>query len=133
VVTANKKKCRVKVIGYDSNGTLVGEDISDKPFTVEVLRITSPNGRETLTSGYTSTIQWTTHKTIRPLAKTVLKYTTDGTTWKAIKTLTGNPGSFNWKVPDASSTKCKVKVILKDEDGANIGTDISNNFFTIQP
>jgi hypothetical protein len=133
VVTANKKKCRVKVIGYDSKGTLVGEDISDKPFTIEVLRVTSPNGGETLTSGNTSTIQWTTYKTIRAVAKTVLKYTTNGTTWKAIKTLTGNPGSFNWKVPDASSTKCKVKVILKDEDGANIGTDISNNFFTIQP
>jgi hypothetical protein len=133
VVTANKKKCLVKVIGYDSNSVKVGEDISDKPFTIEVLRGTLPNGGETFTSGNTSTIQWTTHKTIRPVAKTVLKYTTDGTTWKPIKTLTGNPGSFNWKVPDALSTKCKVKVILKDEDGANIGTDISNNFFTIQP
>ena len=133
VVTANKKKCRVKVIGYDSNGTLVGEDISDKPFTIEVLKVTSPNGRETLKPGDTSTIQWTTYKTIRAVAKTALKYTTNGTTWKAIKTLSGNLGSFNWKVPDASSRKCKVKVILKDEDGANIGTDISNNFFTIQP
>jgi hypothetical protein len=133
VVTANKKKCRVKVIGYDSIGTPIGEDISDKPFTIEVLRVTSPNGRETLKSGNTSTIQWTTNITIRPVAKTVLKYTVDGSTWNAIKTLTGNPGSFNWKVPAASSTKCKVKVILKDASGANIGTDISNKFFTIQP
>jgi hypothetical protein len=133
VVTVNKKKCRVKVIGYDSNGVKVSEDISDKPFTIEVLRIISPNGGETLKPGDTSTIQWTTHKTIRPVAKIVLKYTTDGTTWKKIKALTDNPVNFNWKVPTASSMKCKVKVILKDANGVNIGTDVSDKVFTIQP
>jgi hypothetical protein len=132
VVTANKKKCRVKVIGYDSNGTSVGEGISDKPFTIEVLRVTSPNGGETFTSGDTSIIQWTTHKTIKPVAKTVLKYSTDGSTWKKIKTLIGNPGSYSWTVPSVSSTKCKVEVILKDASGANIGMDVSDKFFTIQ-
>jgi hypothetical protein len=132
VVIANKKKCRVKVIGYDSNSTPVGEGISDKPFTIEVLRIMLPNGGENLTSGNKVTIQWTTHKTISPVAKTVLKYTTDGTTWKKIKTLTGNPGNYNWTVPSVSSTKCKVKVILKDANGASIGTDVSDKFFTIQ-
>jgi hypothetical protein len=132
VVSANKKKCRIKVSGYDSNGVKVGEGISDKPFTIEVLRVTSPNGGETLTSGNKVTIQWTTHKTISPGAKTVLKYTTDSTTWKKIKTLTGNPGNYNWTVPSVSSTKCKVKVILKDANGANIGIDVSDKFFTIQ-
>lgn len=133
VVTANKKQCRVKVIGYDSNGVPIGEDISDKPFTIEVLRITSPNGGEILMSGDTSTIRWITHKTIRPVVKTVLKYTTDGTTWKKIKTLTGNLGSFNLTVPAVSSTKCKMKVILKDANGVNVATDVSDKFFTIQP
>jgi len=133
VVTVNKKQCRVKVIGYDSNSVKVGEDISDKPFTIEVLRIISPNGGGTLKPANTWTIRWVTNKTIRPVAKTVLKYTTDGTNWKPIKTLTGNPGNFNWKVPAASSTKCKVKVILKDTNGANVGTDVSDKFFTIQP
>jgi hypothetical protein len=69
VVTVNNTKCRVKVIGYDSAGTKVGEDISDKPFTVEVLRITSPDGGETLKSGNSVTVQWTTHETIRSVAK----------------------------------------------------------------
>jgi hypothetical protein len=133
VVTANKKKCRVKVIGYDSVGIPVGEGISDQPFAIEVLRVTSPNGGETLESGDISTIQWTTHKTIRSVAKAVLKYTTDGSTWKKIKTLTGNPVSFNWKVPAVSSAKCKVKIILKDASGINIGTDVSDKVFTIQP
>jgi hypothetical protein len=133
VVTANKKQCRVKVIGYDSNGTLVGEDISDKPFTILVLRVLSPNGGETLKSGSTWTIRWVTNKTIRPVAKIVLKYTTDGITWEAIKTFSGNPGNYSWTVPNVSSTKCKVKVILKDASGITVGSDVSDKVFTIQP
>jgi hypothetical protein len=133
VVTANKKQCRMKVIGYDSNGVKVGEDISDKTFTIEVLRITSPNGGETLKSGSAWSIRWVTNKTIRPVAKTVLKYTTDGTTWKAIKTLSGNPGNYSWTVPNVSSSKCKVKVILKDASGITVGSDVSDKVFTIQP
>jgi hypothetical protein len=134
VVTANKKQCRVQVIGYDSNGTLVGEDISDKPFTIEVLRVTSPNGAETLTSDSTWTVRWVSHETIRPVVKTVLKYTTSGgATWTKIKSFTGNPESYNWIVPNVSSTKCKVKVILNDASGIIVGSDVSDKVFTIQP
>jgi hypothetical protein len=131
VVTQNKKQCLVKVIGYDAGGAMVTEDTSDKKFTIEVVRVTSPNGGETLASGRTWTIRWQTNKTINPVAKTVLQYTTNGTTWIAIKTLTGNPGSYNWTVPSVSSTKCKVKVILKAAGGAKVGTDTSNKNFTI--
>ena len=135
VVTASKKQCLVKVVGYDSASVKVGEDVSDNPFTIEVLRLTSPNGGETLKSATTWVIKWVTNKTIRPVAKTVLKYTTDGITWNPIKTLAGNPGTYNWTVPSVLSTKtrCKVKVILKDAGGVNIGTDVSDKAFTIQP
>jgi hypothetical protein len=132
-VSMNEKDCLVKVIGYNAVGVKITEDTSDKTFTIEVVRVLSPNGGETLTSGRTWTIRWQTNKTIKPVAKTVLQYTTDGSTWESIKTLTGNPGSFNWKVPVASSTKCKVKVILKDANGTNVGSDVSDKVFTIQP
>jgi hypothetical protein len=135
VVTKNEKQCRVKVIGYDSNGVKIGEGTSDKPFTIEVLRITSPNGGEVLKSGSTWNIGWKSFETIRPVAKTVLKITTNplGTRWNAIKTLTGNPGNYSWKVPNVSSKQCKVKVVLQDAGGVNVGTDVSDKFFTIQP
>lgn len=132
-VSQNEKDCLVKVIGYNAGGAMITEDTSDKPFTIEVVRVLSPNGGETLTSGRTWTIRWQTNKTINPVAKTVLQYTTNGTTWNAIKTLTGNPGSYNWTVPAVSSTKCKVKVILKDAGGTKAGTDTSNKNFTIGP
>ena len=133
VVTANKKKCLVKVVGYDSANVRVGEDVSDKPFTIEVLRVTTPDGGELLKAANTWTIRWVTNKTVRPVAKTVLKYTTDGITWNPIKTLSGNPGTYNWIVPNISSTKCKVKVILKDASGVIVGSDVSEKVFTIQP
>jgi hypothetical protein len=135
VVTKNEKQCRVKVIGYDSNGVKIGEDTSDKPFTIEVLRITSPNGGEVLKSGSTWNIGWKSFETIRPVAKTVLKITTNplGNRWNAIKKLPGNPGNYSWKVPNVSSKQCKVKVVLQDADGVNVGTDVSDKFFTIQP
>ena len=134
--TANKKQCFVKVTGYNSSGTKVGEDISDLKFTIEVVRLNSPNGGETLKSGTVHTITWTTNGTVRPVAKAKLFYSLDGgTTYTLIKTLTGNPGSTNWTVPTvtATQTKCKVKVVLKDSGGVTIGQDASNKNFTITP
>jgi hypothetical protein len=64
-----------------------------------------------------------------------LSYTKDGKTWIPITTLSGNPGSYTWTVPavPADKTKCKVKLVLKDAAGNNLGSDISDNFFTISP
>ena len=56
-----------------------------------------------------------------------------GASWKAIKAVKGNPGSYNWTVPNVSSSGCKVKVMLKDAGGATVGNDVSDGLFTIQP
>jgi hypothetical protein len=128
----NKKKCLVKVIGY-SGSTKVGSDISDT-FTIEVIRLTSPDGRENLLSGSWHEITWVTYSTKRPVAKAKIYYTKDnGTTWKWIKTVTGNPGSHDWLLPSLVNTKnnCKVKVILLDQHGDIIGSDVSNSVFKI--
>ena len=115
----------------------IGEGISER-LTIEVLRITSPNGGEVLRPGSTWNIGWKSFETIRPVAKTKLLYTTNrGTTYKLIKTFIGNPGattaSYSWRVPNVLSTKCKVKVILRDASGVNVGVDVSDKVFTIQP
>jgi hypothetical protein len=128
IVSQNEKDCLIKVIGYDAGGAMITEDTSDKPFTIEVVRVMSPNGGETLTSGTKWTIKWQTNKTINPVTNVTATNGTHGA-----KTLTGNPGSYNWTVPSVSSTKCKVKVILKDAGGTKVGTDTSNKNFTIGP
>jgi len=132
-VPCKKKNCLVKVIGYNSSDAKIGEDISDSTATIEVVRLISPNGGQSLKSGYPWHIMWQTNCTIRPVAREELYYTVGGGIWNPIITLEGNPGNYLWEVPSASSTKCKAKVILKDASGANIGTDKSDKVFTILP
>ncbi len=130
----NKKKCLVKVIGYNASGMKVGEGTSDGTFTIEVVKVTDPDGGETLESDNTYDITWETNATKKPVAKVKLFYTINGgATWNLIRTLIGNPGSYNWKVPAAASANCKVKVVLKDANLVTVGSDVSDGFFTIQP
>jgi bacillopeptidase F len=134
----NKKACLVKVIGYQSSNIKVGGDSSDAPFTIEVVKITSPDGREILESGKTWTITWKTNRTKRPVAKTKLFYSTNGgTTWSLITTppyLTGDPGSYFWTAPTVTKTKSnsRVRIELKDEFGNILGADVSDSYFEIK-
>jgi hypothetical protein len=124
------------VIGFNSSGTKVGEDISDSTFTIEVVKLTDPDGGETLTSGSRYNITWQTNGTIRPVASTKLfRSMNGGSTWTLIKTITGNPSNYYWIVPTVTvpKTRCKIKVVLRDSGGVTVGSDISDGVFTIQP
>ncbi|MCX7914504.1 MAG: hypothetical protein N2511_07970, partial [Thermodesulfovibrionales bacterium] len=123
----------VRVEAIDSSNHTMGTDDSDKAFVIEVLRVVSPNGGETLQVGSTYTIKWETYALTKPVNKAILQYSTNGgISWTNITTLTGNPGSYNWIVPNTLSTKGKVRVILKDNLGATIATDASDRVFKIQ-
>jgi hypothetical protein len=133
----NKKKtCFVKVVGYKADGVVVGPDKSNAPFTIEVLKLTSPDGGEIIGSKTWHAITWTTNATKNPVAKVKLCYTKDGgVSWNLISAIPGNnPGSYDWKVPclKTTSTSCKVKVELKDESGNILGTDASDSYFKIK-
>jgi hypothetical protein len=130
----NRTNCLVRVTGFNSSGRKVGKDISDSVFTIEVAKVTWPDGGDTLKSGDTQTITWRATETIRPVASVKLFYSTNGgTSWKAIKTVAGNPGRYDWTVPNVSSSNCKIRVVLKGDGGATVGNDVSDGFFTIQP
>jgi hypothetical protein len=133
----NKKKSLVKLAGYNDAGIKVEEDISE-PFTIEVVRLISPNGGgQPLTSGISYPIEWMVNETIRPVESVQLLYTVDGgKKWKpAGPLLAGNATSYDWLVPPVKKTKtqCKVKIVLMDKDGKKVGNDMSDLFFTIQP
>ena len=134
----NKKKCLVKLTGYNNAGIKVEEDISE-PFTIEVVRLISPNGGggQALTSGISYPIEWMVNKTVRPVARVQLLYTTDGgKKWNpAGPLLAGGATTHDWLVPlvKRPKTQCKVKVVLMDKDGKKVGNDISDSFFTINP
>jgi len=135
--SGNKRKCMVKVEGYDDSGKKVGFDKSDAPFTIEVIELLSPNeSGETLYSGEIYPISWGIYETQNPVAYVELFYTKDGgASWNLIESLTGSLENYNWLVPTVRNAKneCKVKVVLKDSDGKKVGADSSDAFFTMQP
>lgn len=132
----NKTACLIKIIGYDSEG-IEKTSVFSKPFTIEVVKLTSPDGEETLTSNNTWSIMWNTNATKTPVANVILQYTkNNGKTWKTITKITGsNPGTYDWNIPVVSKekTKCKVKIILQNANGKVVGTDMSDDNFTISP
>jgi hypothetical protein len=138
--TGNSKTCFIKVIAYNGAGKQIGSDTSDKPFTIEVVAVTKPNGGELLHEGWDETIAWDSYETSEPITKVQLYYTKDGgATYYLITTLSGSypPGSYShiWTVPPVgttANTKCKVKVVLKDAKGVVRGSDVSDNYFTIE-
>ena len=131
-----RKGCLVKVIGYDNGGKVIGQDQSNKTFTIQVVKLTSPNGGQTLGSGGTHTISWITYGTIRPVVRTRLSYSRDGgNTWKVIASL-DDPlqESYTWTLPSFGARKSiLVRVILKDADGNTVGSDRSDNTLSVQP
>jgi len=137
IAKKNKNSCRIKVIGYNDADVMVKEDISDSPFTIEVVKVTSPDGLEWWTSGELHSITWITNGTIKPVAKVKLSYSkNNGIKWLPITTIKGsNPGTYDWIVPSLTKAKnnCKVKVVLRDSAGHSIGKDISDQVFMMQP
>ena len=133
----NQKKCLISVTGFDRHGAMVGSDKSDATFAVEVVKLTNPNeGTEMWQSGTQQTIMWVTNTTKKPVDHAKLFYSLDGgSSWELIATTNGNDVAFDWIVPTlfTTKTKCKIKVVLKDAQGNVVGTDISDNFFTIYP
>jgi hypothetical protein len=141
-IGGNKKACRIKVTGYGSSGLKVGNDRSDGPFGIEVVKLTEPNGGGLpLMAGDPLTVTWSIFDTVKPITKVKLLFTKDGgVTWSSLMALpTGAypPGDHNQPVTvpsvKASKTKCKVKVVLMDATGVARGNDMSDNWFTISP
>jgi hypothetical protein len=132
-----RKSARFKIVGYSGTGVKIGGDLSDRPSTIEALRLDSPNGGGVYMSDDPLTIAWTTGDTLRPVDHVVLMYTLNGgTTWVKIgDPLLGNPGSYNWTLPNPPKVRrrCKVKVVLMDVDGRAIVSEVSDQFFTILP
>jgi hypothetical protein len=139
----NKTKALVKVIGYNAAMVRVDADTSDAVFTIETVTITSPTTTDTLTGGGTFPITWTTNGTSAAVDNFELFYSTNnGLTWKKIFTSaagSGNPGTYTWDntslrpIPSPANPKHKslIRLLLKDNTGATVGTDVSNKF-TIQ-
>jgi subtilisin family serine protease len=134
-------QCLVKVSVYDYAYNGAGNeawDISDDFFTLQedldppLVTVLQPNGGEALYWGTAQTITWNATDELGLVAATSIYYSSDGgANYDLIDSLFGNPGSYEWFIPEVFSTQCLVKVYAYDQLG-NQGQDVSDNFFTIK-
>jgi subtilisin family serine protease len=129
-------QCLVKVYAYDDAAN-EGWDVSDNYFTIQqdtelpVVMVIQPNGGEVWNVGSVYTITWNATDNIG-VTSTSIYYSYDGgANYDLIDNLSGNPGSYDWTVPNTPSTQCLVKVYAYDA-AANEGSDVSDAFFTIE-
>lgn len=123
----NAPRSRIKAIGFNAGGRVVATDVSDR-FTVEVLRLTAPDGGDQ-TAGTPVVITWEAHPTASPVTKTQLFYTLDkGRSWKLIADLPSDATSHPWAIPDVvkSTPVFQVKVVLKS-GAKTVGVDTSDS------
>ena len=108
-----------------------GVDIGADELNPAVTLIT-PNGGETLVSGDTFFVQWSS---LQNAAIYRLWYSPDnGATWNWLAQVTGASG-YSWSVPllATSNTTSLIRVVALDAGGAKIASDRSDAAFTINP
>ncbi len=100
--------------------------IDDLNWYKNPISVLSPNGGEVWGRNTIQEIQWS----VDEIENVKIDYTTnDGTEWNnIIPNINGNIGTYNWSVPNTTSSSCKIRI----SDIQNSTTfDISDNFFTI--
>jgi hypothetical protein len=116
--------CLIRVSDVDGSTVGVSNTFSIVDDGVARIRVTSPNGSETLTAQSTHTITWETTGILVD-ANVKIEYSTDdGVTWEETAASTDNDGNYDWTVPDITSTECKVRI--SKTDGAPIDSSDSN-------
>ena len=133
--TKNINNCLVKITGYNDFGKKVDVDQSDAPFKIQVMNVTSPNGKEVLASGGTFDVTWETNDTKNPVAYTqIFCSTNNGKKWKLIATESGDPGTSSclFPIPKTNEKNCLVKVIAYDSTDKKVAEDESDAPFTIE-
>ncbi|WP_253908884.1 lamin tail domain-containing protein [Corallococcus exiguus] len=89
------------------------------------VKVTAPNGGETLNAGQTFNITWTSSN----VSQVNITYTLDGTVWRAVASnVTASSGRYTWTVPSESSTVARVRVA--DSTRADVA-DVSDGAFTL--
>ncbi|MCP5045949.1 MAG: hypothetical protein GY940_02185 [bacterium] len=90
------------------------------------VKVSSPNGGESLTVGAAHTVKWTSTGTV---GNVKIEYSTNnGGSWSTVVSSTSNDGSYSWTVPNAVSSQCLVR-IKEASDGSP--SDTSNQVFSI--
>ncbi|NJD57678.1 MAG: hypothetical protein FIA94_14910, partial [Nitrospirae bacterium] len=128
LMTKNKTKCKIKVIGYNDAGTKLEAGYSSA-FTIDVLNVTYPNVlTDVLDAGHIQNVTWGT-ATLSTVTNAKLLYTVDGgLTWLPIAAIAGNPGVYAWTVPQFGSDQNANLMVVLMNGTAKVASDISGTF-----
>jgi hypothetical protein len=91
------------------------------------IRVTSPNGGESLTGGTTYDITWDVQGNIEAV---LIQYSIDnGADWITIEPFAENTGIYQWTVPETPTDTCLVRIGASDADAGPV--DVSDAVFSI--
>ncbi|MDD5011171.1 MAG: agmatine deiminase family protein, partial [Phycisphaerae bacterium] len=97
---------------------------------VPMVEVTSANGGEWWQSGTSHSVQWVASDDVAVTSVDLYYSTNKGSSWNPIATGLSNTGSYDWTVPSAESTECRIRAVAYDAS-ANSRQDISDANFTI--
>ncbi len=126
----NSLLCKIRISDAKDE---IPSDVSDDVFSItnkgnQLIKVTSPNGGESLTAGGSYNIHWSA----AGIENVKIEYTfNNGISWNTIVESTPSTGFYNWsKIPNTASTNCKIR-ISDASDGSP--SDESDAFFNIEP
>lgn len=126
VPNTSSNNCKVRISNADTG---VPFDVSNGTFSIlpePGIEVTAPNGGETLQTGTSTNITWTSEN----IENVKLELTTNnGASWSIIEASTPSDGNYNWTtIPDINSSLCKIRV---SDANDGIPSDFSDEVFTI--
>jgi hypothetical protein len=130
------REVTIYLAGHNSNGDIDNQcDIyfDDLVFSDNIsptVTLDVPNGGEVLMVGETFQIQWTADDNMYVHADSIYYSTSNGADWTLIAYHSGYQQTYDWIIPNTTSTQCLIKVVVYDV-GGNSGEDVSDAVFTI--
>ena len=130
-VTVNPSETTVEYVRSEEGGGGINGDVDHSYIILPSepqepsITVNSPNGGENLFIGSTKSISWTS---IAISGNIHIEYSVNnGSTWSDVSASAPNIGSFDWTVPDVTSTTCLIRV--SNSDGSY--SDVSDAVFSI--
>lgn len=126
--TKNFRGVGMWALGYDAGRTELWNELKKRFFVQGNVNLVFPNGGESFVAGNVCLIKWSESNSTR----IKLEYTTNnGTGWSIISSsYPSDSNKFNWTIPNASSSNCKIKITDLNSDNVY---DLSDSVFTIVP
>lgn len=123
----NSSQCKIRISDTDDQ-TIVDE--SDEIFAIyQDLLLTSPNNGEMWKGNTLQKITWISQTTE---AIKIEFSTNNGNNWTTIiNNISANIGYYYWKVPDITSSLCKIRI--SDVSNANINDESDRTFTVYKP